>query len=37
MNGDNNQNAGQVSRLAEITAVFSVICVIGVLYLPLIL
>jgi len=37
MNGGNNQNAGQVSRWAEITAVLSVVCIIGVLYLPLIL
>jgi hypothetical protein len=36
MNGDNNQNVGQGARWADITAVLSVVCVIGILYLPLI-
>jgi hypothetical protein len=36
MNGEDNKVV-QGSRWADITAVLSVVCIIGVLYLPLIL
>jgi hypothetical protein len=36
MNSDSNQRMGKNALWADVTAVLSVICVIGVLYLPLI-